>query len=141
MKKIIIVLLILSGIIISGCIANPLRQVPVVKVNITFAEDKQGIAQVVNYTLTQGTVNYLSRPRQTVADSFPAIGSRMIIPKYSSIGPWEMVPYKGSGTYSYNIGFDEKHYPVTNDTVHVSIIVVNANAGRIGNLEEIIKWK
>ncbi|MCZ7400088.1 MAG: hypothetical protein O8C62_10530 [Candidatus Methanoperedens sp.] len=143
MNKIIIVLLILFGIIISGCIANPLRQVPVVKVNITFAEDKQGIAQVVNYTLVQGTVNYLSRPRQTEAYSFPAIGSRTIISKSvnSSIGPWEMVPYKGSGTYSYNIGFDEKHYPVANDTVHVSITVVNANAGKIGNLEEIIKWK
>ncbi len=141
MKKMLIVLLILSGIIISGCVSNPFKQVPVVMVNITFAENAQGIAEVKNYTLTQGTVIYLNRPRKEVADSFPAIGARTIIPKYSIIGPWEMVTYHGSGTYSFNIGFDEKHYPVTNDTVHVSIIVVNAKGQWIGNLEKIIKWK
>lgn len=137
------VLLILAGMIISGCAVNPLKQVPVVMVNITFAEDKQGIAEATNYTLTQGTVNYLQRPRNTIAASFPAIGSRAILLKglNSTIGPWEMTPYKGSGTYTFNIGFDENHYPATNDTVHVAVIVVNARGERIGNLEDYIKWK
>ena len=141
MKSLIIILLFL-GIIISGCVENPTKEVPVVKVNITF-EEKNGIVEAESYKLPPGTVSYLSRPRTTQADKFPAIGARTTILKgeNSTIGPWEMVPYKGNGTYSFNIGFEENHYPVPNDTIHVSIMVVDKNGGRIGYVIENIKWK
>ena len=47
-----IMLLFLIGIVVSGCIENPIKQVPVVKVNVTFAE-KDGIVVATNSTFTQ----------------------------------------------------------------------------------------
>ncbi len=140
--KLIIFLLVFSGLVISGCIENPAKQVPVVKVNITFVE-KQGIVEAAKYTLTQGTVPYFNRPQSTQAESFPAIGARTTIAKgiNSTIGPWEMVQYMGNGTYSFNIGFDEKNYPAANDTVHISIIVVDKDGNRIGYVVDNIIWK
>jgi hypothetical protein len=141
MKKTFMILLILT-VIFSGCINNPARQVPVVKVNITFVEN-QGIVVAQNYTLTQGTVAYLNRPRNTQAESFPAIASRTMIAKgaNSTIGPWEMVTYTGNGIYSFNIGFQDDHYPVSGDIVHISIIVVDKAGTRIGYVVENIVWK
>lgn len=129
--KSIFILFILSGIIISGCVGNPTKQVPVVHVNITLVE-KDGIVEVENYTLTQDMVNYLSRPRTTQAESFPAITARTMIVKgkNSTIGPWETLPYKGNGTYSLNIGFKEDNYPVIDDRVHISIMVVVDTKGK-----------
>lgn len=126
---------------ISGCI-NPAGQVPIVNVNITFIE-KEGIAEAENYTFTQGTVKYIARPRSTAAESFPAIAARTTIMKgkNSSIGPWETLPYKGSGTYSFNLGFHENHYPACNDFVHISIMVVDKKGERIGYVTENIVWK
>ena len=144
--KIAIILFILSGIIISGCIGNPLSEVPVVKVNITFME-KQGNLDVANYTFDQGSLNYLQRPQRTQAP-FPAIGARTTIlkGKNSTIGPWEMTPFNGAGTYSFSVGFDEKHYPNINDTVHVSIYLtdVNKSSGKgetIGFVTRDLIWK
>lgn len=139
--KKLVILLFLFGIVFSGCI-NPARQVPIVKVNITFVE-KEGIAEAENYTLTQETISYISRPRSTVAESFPAIAARATVlkGKNSSIGPWEMVPYKGGGTYSFNIGFKEEHYPEPDDKVHISIIVVDKKGERIGYVIENIIWR
>lgn len=129
--KLILVLFILSGIIISGCIGDPTKQVPVVHVNMTIFE-KDGNVDVGNYKLTQGMVNYLSRPRATEAQSFPAITARTMIVKgmNSSIGPWETLSYKGNGTYSFNIGFKENNYPVPEDKVHISIMVVVDTEGK-----------
>jgi hypothetical protein len=140
--KFIYILLLLSGMILSGCISNPAKQVPVVQVNITFVE-QQGIAQVVDYKLTQKTVNYLSRPKTTVAESFPAIAARTMIikGKNSSIGPWETLPYKGDGTYSFNIGFNEDDYPFINDSVKVTLMVVDIKGQRIGDFVQDIIWK
>jgi hypothetical protein len=142
MKKILMILLILPVILFSGCITNPAKQVPVVKANIAFVEN-QGIVVAQNYTLTQGTVAYLNRPRNTEADSFPAIGARTMISKgpNSTIGPWEMLTYRGNGTYSFNIGFQDDHYPVSGDIVHISIIVVDKDGTRIGYVVENIIWK
>ncbi len=132
---------------VSGCIENPTRQVPVVKVNITFVE-KQGIVEAENYTLTQETVSFLSRPRRIQSESLPSISARTMILKGKNItvGPWENVPYKGAGTYSFNIGFDEKHYPVPDDTVSVSIMLWDKNkttgkGERIGSVVDNIIWR
>lgn len=129
--KLILALFFLSGIIISGCIGNPTKEVPVVHVNITLVE-KNGNVEVENYKLTQGMVNYLSRPKATQAESFPAITARTMIVKgmNSTIGPWETLPYKGNGTYSFNIGFKEDNYPVLDDKVHISIMIVVDTKGK-----------
>ena len=141
MLKKFIILLFLFGIMISGCI-NPAGQVPIVNVNITFIE-KEGIAEAENSTLTQGTVKYIARPRSTAADTFPAIAARTTLMKgkNSSIGQWETLPYKGSGTYSFNLGFHENHYPAPDDMVHISIMVVDKKGERIGYVTENIIWK
>ena len=140
--KSILMLFLFSGIIISGCIGNPAKQVPVVHVNITLVET-DGYVEVENYRLTQELVNYLSRPRTTTAESFPAITARTMIVKgkNSSIGPWETLPYKGNGTYSFNIGFKEDKYPVLNDTVHISIMIVDKNGGQTGYFVQDMIWK
>jgi hypothetical protein len=93
--------------------------------------------------LTQGTIAYISRPGHTQAESFPAIAARMTIMKgkNSSIGPWEALPYKGSGIYSFNLGFNENQYPARNDLVHISIMVVDEKGERIGYVTEDIIWK
>ena len=140
--KLLLLLLILSGIMISGCIGNPTKQVPVVHVNITFVE-KQGFAQVQNYKIIQGTVSYLGRPQKTQAESFPAITARTMIVKEkdSIIGPWETLSYKGNGTYSFNIGFKDDNYPVPDDKIHISIMVVNKKGERIGYFIEDMIWE
>jgi hypothetical protein len=132
----IIALLILFGILISGCVTSPTKDIPVVKVNITFVE-KNGSVEVEDYTITQGTVQYFKRPTRYAAESFPSISGRTVIVRsnitnVSWIGPWENEPYKGSGTYSFNLGFSEEHYPKRGDTVHVSIMVINETAERVG---------
>ncbi len=145
--KTAIILVFLSGIIISGCIGNPVSEVPIVKVNVTYVEKDGQFQADPNFTVEQGTVNYLQRPRMTQAP-FPAIGARATIlrGKNSTIGPWEMTPFNGSGTYGFNVGFDEKHYPQTNDTVHVSIYLtdINKTTGKgetIGLVNRNIIWK
>jgi len=140
--KLILVLFFLTGIIISGCIGNPTKQVPVVHVNITFVE-KQGFAEVENYKITQDTVNYLGRPKTTQAESFPAITARTMIVKgnNSTIGPWETLSYKGNGTYSFNIGFKDDSYPVPDDKIHISIMVVDKKGERIGYFIQDIIWE
>lgn len=140
--KLILVLFFIAGMIISGCIGNPAKQVPVVHVNITFME-KQGFAEVENHKITRDTVNYLARPRTTQAQSFPAITARTMIvkDKNSIIGPWETLPYKGNGTYSFNIGFRDDNYPLPDDKVHISIMVVDKKGERIGYFIEDMIWK
>lgn len=140
--KLILALFFLSGIIISGCIGNPTKQVPVVHVNITFVQ-KQGFAEVENYKITQDTVNYLGRPKTTQAESFPAITARTMIVKgkNSVIGPWETLSYKGNGTYSFNIGFKDDNYPVPDDKVHISIMVVDKKGERIGYFIQDMIWE
>ena len=140
--KLILVLFFLSVIIVSGCLGNPTKQVPVVHVNITFVEI-QGFAEVENYKITQDTVNYLGRPKTTQAESFPAITARTMIvkDKNSVIGPWETLSYKGNGTYSFNIGFKEDNYPVPEDKIHISIMVVDKKGERIGYFIEDMIWE
>ena len=146
MRQLIILVLFL-GIIVSGCVQNPLKQVPVVKANITFVEE-QGKFIAKNYTLTQGTVDYAGRPRTTRAESFPAITGGTLVIKNNTkndtmetLSPWENLPFKGNGTYIFNIGFNEKYYPETNDIVFISIIVTDKNGKRIGYLKENKKWE
>lgn len=142
----IIVLLLLLGIIVSGCIQNPLKQVPVVKVNITFME-KGGKFYPENYTMTQGTVDYAGRPRNTIVESFPAISARTMVLRNNTkgtseaTGPWETLPFKGNGTYNFNIGFDEKYYPNPGDLVHISVIVSDDKGRRVGYVVENKVWE
>jgi len=89
----------------------------------------------------------LQRPRREEAP-FPAIGARATLKrgKNSSIEPWEMTPFNGSGTYTFNVGFAENYYPETNDTVHVSIYLtgINKSTGRgetVGFVRKDISWK
>ena len=131
-----------SIITISGCI-NPVKEVPVIKVNIMFADNQStGIVDAKNYTLTPGTVMYINRPVKTQADSFPAIASRVIVTdsNHSVIGPWEMTNYTGSGTYTYNIGFPENYYPTNKCKIHVTIMAANQTGGLMGYVVENIKW-
>ncbi len=143
--KSIIVLLFLLGIIVSGCIDNPIKQVPVVKVNITFVETN-GKVFAENYTLTQGMVDYAGRPRNTRAESFPAIAARTMVVRNNTNastegnGPWEAVLFKGNGTYKFNIGYNENYYPNPGDLVHVSIMVVNATGKRVGYVVDNMIW-
>jgi hypothetical protein len=142
----IIVLLLLLGIIVSGCIENPLKQVPVVKVNITFME-KQGEFYAQNYTLTQGTVDYAARPMKTNVESFPAISARIIVLRNNTnatmegLSQWENLPFKGNGTYNFNIGFNEKYYPDTGDFVGIFIIVSDEKGRRVGYVGENRVWE
>ncbi|HEX7627490.1 MAG TPA: hypothetical protein VF354_01030 [Candidatus Methanoperedens sp.] len=140
--KLILFLFLLSGIIISGCIGNPTKQVPVVHVNITYVE-KQGFSEVENHKLTQGTVSYLARPKTIQPESFPAITARTMIVKgkNSTIGPWEALPYNGNGTYSFNIGFREDNYPIPNDKVNIYIYVWGKKGEIIGHFEGDMVWE
>lgn len=125
--------------ITSGCLDTWVA--PVIKVNITLVE-KENVVEVENYTLTPGNVNYFNRPRNIQARSFPAIAARatFLEGNKSAIGPWETLSYDGGGTYSFNIGFDKKRYPIVNDTIHVSIMVVDKDGERIGYLIKDIVW-
>jgi hypothetical protein len=116
-------------------------------VKINYYENQGNFIADENFTAEQGAVNYLQRPRMTQA-KFPAIGGRTSITngKNLTIGPWEMTPFNGTGTYTFNIGFDEQHYPTTNDTVHVSIYLtdINKSTGRgetVGLVNRDIVWK
>ena len=138
-RKIIVILFIMVSILLSGCIY---ADVPVIKVNITFIE-KEGIVEASNYTLITENISYIARPKKIYADSFPAIAGRTTIfdGKDTVMGPWETLPYKGSGIYTFNIGFDERRYPKINESVHVTIMVVDKNGDRIGYVVEDMKWK
>jgi len=98
--KILIIILILMGVMFTGCLTNPTKEVPIVKVNISFKENNS-IVEATNYTLDRGTVSYLNRPMATQAKNFPSIGARTTIMKgkNSTFGPWEMVPYTGDGSW------------------------------------------
>lgn len=142
--KSIIVLFLLSGILISGCITSPTEQIPVVKVNLTLSESG-GVANATSFTFSQGTVEFVKRPKHAVAESFPAITARTIIVRSNAtnvtwIGPWETLAYNGNGTYSFNAGFDEKHYPTYGDLVQISVMVVDKNGGRMGSFKELFTW-
>lgn len=128
------------SIMISGCIGA--KDVPIIKVNATLVE-RDGIVEAENIIFTQENVSYLNRPQKTHADSFPAIGARTTIlkGKDSIIGPWEMVSYKGSGNYSFNIGFRENYYPTQNESIHISIMIVDKKGERIGYIIKDIVWK
>lgn len=148
-----VILILMSGILIttflSGCI-NPVKEVPIIKVNITYTE-RQGIAEVDTYSFIQDNVSYINRPKRTQAESFPAIiGRTTIIKKVMKdndkvnetvIGPWEAIPYKGNGRYSLDVGFYDGNYPEPGDMVHISIMVVDKNGERIGYVIENIVWK
>lgn len=144
--KATIIFLFLLGIIVSGCIENPLKQVPVVKVNITFVE-KAGYMDVENFTFTQKTVDYAARPRDTRAETFPTISARTLMMKNNTNasveanGPWANIPFKGQGTYSFTMGINEKFYPDPGDVVHISIIVVDEKGRRIGYLVRDMGWE
>lgn len=139
--KIVLILFLFSGIIISGCVTNPTKQVPVIHINITLVE-KQGHVEVENYRLTQETLNYLNRPKSTQVEVFPAISARTVILKgeNSTIGPWENLAYKRNGTYSFDIGFVEGKYPVPNDKVNIFIYVWDEKGGRIGYFAQEMIW-
>ncbi len=141
MKSILILLLLIFVIVVSGCIENPTKQVPVVHANITLAE-KEGVVNFESYKLVQGTVNYLGRPRTEQAETFPAISARTVILKgeNSTIGPWENLPYKGSGTYSFDIGFTEGKYPASKDNVNIYIYVWDEKGNRIGFISYQMIW-
>lgn len=139
MRRNIILLIIILSILISGCIENPFRQVPIIKINMTFIE-KDGIAEVVNYDITQESVSYLARPVREHAP-FPAISARAMIVKgkNSSIGPWEMLPYSGPGTYTLNVSFEKN--PLVNDSIHISVYVLDKDGERMGAFKDNIVWR
>ena len=139
-----IVILFLIGILVSGCITNPLKQVPVMKVSITL-EEKGGHVEFINQSYTPAYVDNAARPMNTVVNSFPAIISRTVLvpqndTKNSTIGQWETLGYNGNGTYSFKVGFPEGHYPQYNDTVFVSIMINDARGERIGFVAQNILW-
>jgi hypothetical protein len=140
--KILFAIFLVTGILISGCITNPLKQVSVVKVNVTFVE-KEGIVEAENITFTQGNVDYAGRPQMTKAKEFPAIAGRVMIAKgnESIIMPWENVPYKGNGTYNFNLGFLEEAQPKFNDTIHISIVVLDSKGNKIGYVIDYTIWE
>lgn len=140
--KVLLAILLVSGILISGCVTNPLKQVAVVKVNITFIE-KQDFAEVQNVTFTQGTVDYAGRPKRSKAAEFPAIAGRVMIYQNneSIIMPWETVQYTGNGTYRLNLGFSDKIQPRFNDPIHISIVVLNSTGKQIGSHVTNTKWE
>ncbi len=140
MKKTVILLLL---IILSGCIKNPTEKVPILKVEMLLNETN-GTVRAEEYTITPATIDYIKRPKEMLAESFPTIGGRVWVTKYknisSSIGPWAYTPYNGPGKYNLTLGFREGMYPVPNDTLHVSIIVVNKKGERIGYVVQNLNW-
>ena len=90
-------------------------------------------------------MDYAGRPRNPIS-TFPAITGRTLVTKNrtattESESKWESLPYKGNGTYNFNIGFNEKYYPDSGDEVHVSIMVVDEKGNRIGYLINNMKWE
>ena len=140
-KILLLVLSILLPIFVSGCL-NPLQDVPVIKINMTFV-DKQGIAEAENFAFAQGNVSYIDRPKRVQAESFPAISARVTTRRgnETSIGPWEVIPYKGSGDYSLNIGFPKDYHPEIGDSLHISIIVIDKDGQRIGYVIKDTIWQ
>lgn len=141
MKKILVLgLLLVASVTISGCVK--VSQVPIIKVNVTFAEN-ESVAEVQNYTLTPGNIEFFNRPKSIQAKSFPAIAGRVTFLEgnHTVIGPWETLPYNGNGTYTFNIGFSESRHPNVNEMVHISIMVVDKNGDRIGYFIKDIKWQ
>jgi hypothetical protein len=150
-KKIMILLVfsILIPTSLSGCI-NPMGVVPVMKIDINYTE-RQGIAESDSHSFTQDNVSYIDRPKRTQAQSFPAIiGRATVIKKVidnnakfngTVIGPWEALPYKGNGSYSFYVGFYDGGYPESGDTVHISVMVVDNAGQRIGYITEDEIWK
>jgi|GEM_PF-2102604 len=140
-----IMYLLLLGIIISGCIENPLKQVPVVKVNITLVE-RDNLVVGENATFTQSTVDYAARPNNPVT-TFPVISGRTLVTRNNTktstlgTGQWESLPYRGNGTYSFNIGMAEDYYPEPGDNVHVTIMVANKTGARIGYTIHNMIWE
>jgi hypothetical protein len=150
--KRVMILLVISILIptfLSGCV-NPMEKVPVMKINITYTE-RQGIAEPDSHSFTQDSVSYIDRPKRTQAQSFPAIiGRTTVIKKVikndakfngTVIGPWESLPYKGNGSYSFYVGFYDGGYPESGDTIHVSVMVVDSTGQRIGYITEDETWK
>lgn len=140
-----LIYILLLGILISGCIENPLKQVPVVKVNITLVE-KEGLAVAENSSFTQGTVDYAGRPQSPVS-TFPVISGRTMVTRKNSnastlsTSEWESLPYKGNGTYTFNIGFNENYYPDPGDMVHVSVLIADEKGSRIGYTINNMIWE
>lgn len=146
MKKFKIYTIFLSILLIfatftSGCL-NTFQDVPVIKINIVFAE-KQGIVEAEGYTFTQDNVSYVNRPKRVQAQSFPAISARVTTVRDNKtiIGPWEVIPYTGSSNYSLNIGFGENYHPMRGDPMHISIIVIDKDGQRIGYVIKDILWQ
>lgn len=141
-KGFLFIIILIFGISISGCLSEKIKQVPVLKVNVTLVE-KEGIIDAENISITQGSVNIFDRPKNVIANSLPAISARATISKgiNSTIGPWENIPYNGVGGYSFNIGFDENNLPKKDDTIHVSIYVIDKNKDRIGMIIRNIVWQ
>jgi|SRR3972149_459077 len=148
-KFILMISIILFTIFLNGCV-NPAKDVPIIKVNVTYSE-REGIVEADTYSFVQDNVSYINRPKKTVADSFPAIIGRATINKKiikdnekvneTIIGPWEAVTYKGDGSYSFDLGFHEGNYPEPGDQVHISIIVVDNKGERIGYIVADTIWK
>src|SRR3989338_6448954 len=63
--------IILFTIFLNGCV-NPAKDVPIIKVNVTYSE-REGIVEASTYSFVQDNVSYINRPKKTVADSFPSL--------------------------------------------------------------------
>lgn len=140
--QIIILLTLTSILVLTFIYINPAREVPVINVDIIFNEkDDTFIAE--NYTFKQENVSYIARPKNIMAESFPAIVARATLTKGNQniIGPWEAIDFNGSGKYSFNVGFHDGKYPQQGDTIHMSIMVVDKDGGRIGYVVENFRWR
>src|SRR3989304_5203182 len=113
-KFILMISIILFTIFLNGCV-NPAKDVPIIKVNVTYSE-REGIVEADTYSFVQDNVSYINRPKKTVA-------------------------YKGDGSYSFDLGFHEGNYPEPGDQVHISIIVVDNKGERIGYIVADTIWK
>lgn len=139
----IVILLILTSILVLTFIyINPAREVPVIHVDIIFNE-KDGIFIAENYTFEQGNVSYIARPKNIMAEKFPAIVARATLTKGNQniIGPWEAIDFNGVGKYSFNVGFHEGGYPQPGDAIHMSIMVVDKDGVKIGYVIDNFRWR
>ena len=138
-KKLIVILcmLILMGVLILG--SGMYRNVPIIKVNMSLTEKQDGVVDIKNYTIVQDNVNYINRPKRTVAESFPAVIGRVLVSKH--VGPWESVYYKGTGNYAFNMAFPKDYIPKSGEPIHITIMVVDKDGVKIGYLMEDVKWK
>lgn len=155
MRRMVLLLVVVLVLFASGCLKNPVEQVPVVKVDLVLkhnpnaSSEKKVVVEGFNYLVT--TENFISRPWDQMSTAyFPGVQARVQLFRNVSVdgkvrkkvvfGPWASVPYKGEGEYSLVLGFKEGEYPQEGDQMHISVLIVDKEGKKLGYFINDTTW-